>query len=55
MNPETGILRKGREILLTGCHLRTAVEGSGYMRLLPTEYLVILLDEVNFNTLSHAF
>ncbi|KAK4800964.1 hypothetical protein SAY86_021451 [Trapa natans] len=42
---QTGILRKGREILLTGCHLRTAEEGSGCMRLLPTEYLVILLDE----------
>ncbi|OWM88058.1 hypothetical protein CDL15_Pgr016631 [Punica granatum] len=45
VNTQNGILRKGREIFLTGCHLRTAAEGSGYMRLLPTEYLVILLDE----------
>lgn len=41
-----GILKKGREILLTGCYLRTA---AGQPRLLPTEYLVILLDEVSFN------
>ncbi|OAY62583.1 hypothetical protein ACMD2_01183, partial [Ananas comosus] len=34
-----GILRKGRQILLTGCCLRTAVQGSGHPRLLPTEYL----------------
>ncbi|ESQ48230.1 hypothetical protein EUTSA_v10020210mg [Eutrema salsugineum] len=40
-----GILRKGREVLVTGCHLRTAREGCGTPRLLPTEYLVILLDE----------
>uniref|UniRef100_A0A5B7C8V5 Nucleic acid-binding proteins superfamily n=1 Tax=Davidia involucrata TaxID=16924 RepID=A0A5B7C8V5_DAVIN len=40
-----GILKKGREIFLTGCYLRTASGGSGYSRLLPTEYLVILLDE----------
>ncbi|KAF7852035.1 hypothetical protein BT93_L1127 [Corymbia citriodora subsp. variegata] len=45
VNPPNGILKKGREIFLTGCHLRTAAEGSGYPRLLPTEYLVILLDE----------
>ncbi|KAJ4795392.1 Nucleic acid-binding proteins superfamily [Rhynchospora pubera] len=40
-----GILKKGREIFLTGCSLRTATEGSGKARLLPTEYVVILLDE----------
>ncbi|KNA11284.1 hypothetical protein SOVF_136570 isoform A [Spinacia oleracea] len=40
-----GILRKGREVFLTGCYLRSANEGSGHPRLLPTEYLVILLDE----------
>ncbi|XP_020582237.1 LOW QUALITY PROTEIN: uncharacterized protein LOC110025892 [Phalaenopsis equestris] len=40
-----GILKRGREILLTGCSLRLAMEGSGHHRLLPTEYLVILLDE----------
>ncbi|CAN7074632.1 unnamed protein product [Brassica oleracea var. botrytis] len=40
-----GILRKGREVLITGCYLRTAREGCGTPRLLPTEYLVILLDE----------
>ncbi|KAJ7955229.1 Nucleic acid-binding-like protein [Quillaja saponaria] len=44
--PQNGILKKGREIFLTGCYLRTAAAaGSGYPRLLPTEYLVILLDE----------
>ncbi|KAG7625535.1 Cell division control protein 24 OB domain 2 [Arabidopsis thaliana x Arabidopsis arenosa] len=40
-----GILRKGREVLITGCYLRTAREGFGTPRLLPTEYLVVLLDE----------
>ncbi|KAL5541968.1 hypothetical protein UlMin_009678 [Ulmus minor] len=45
VDPQNGILKKGREILLTGCYLRTAAEGSGYPRLLPSEYLVILLDE----------
>ncbi|XP_078148697.1 nucleic acid-binding proteins superfamily [Carex rostrata] len=40
-----GILKKGREIFLTGCSLRTATEGSGKARLLPTEYIIILLDE----------
>ncbi|EOA30024.1 hypothetical protein CARUB_v10013126mg [Capsella rubella] len=40
-----GILGKGREVLLTGCYLRTAREGFGTPRLLPTEYLIILLDE----------
>ncbi|KAF5465102.1 hypothetical protein F2P56_015134 [Juglans regia] len=45
VDPQNGILKKGREILLTGCYLRTAAEGSGCPRLLPTEYLVILLDE----------
>ncbi|MED6130363.1 hypothetical protein PIB30_000260 [Stylosanthes scabra] len=44
-DPQNGILKKGREIFLTGCYLRSASEGSGYPRLLPTEYLVILLDE----------
>ncbi|CAI8599277.1 unnamed protein product [Vicia faba] len=41
----SGILKKGREVLLTGCYLRTTAESSGHPRLLPTEYLVILLDE----------
>ncbi|KAK1277629.1 hypothetical protein QJS04_geneDACA007060 [Acorus gramineus] len=40
-----GILKKGREIFLTGCCLRTAAEGPGHTRLLPTEYMVVLLDE----------
>ncbi|XVF28211.1 hypothetical protein REPUB_Repub15cG0009800 [Reevesia pubescens] len=40
-----GVLKKAREVFLTGCYLRTAREGSGSPRLLPTEYLVILLDE----------
>ncbi|KAF6170942.1 hypothetical protein GIB67_014759 [Kingdonia uniflora] len=43
-SPDNGILRKGREIFLTGCCLRSNRE-SIYSRLLPTEYLVILLDE----------
>ncbi|KAK4265900.1 hypothetical protein QN277_026890 [Acacia crassicarpa] len=42
---ENGILKKGREVFLTGCYLRTASEGVSHPRLLPTEYLVILLDE----------
>ncbi|XP_008809273.1 uncharacterized protein LOC103721024 [Phoenix dactylifera] len=45
VDPHIGILKKGREVLLTGCCLRTAMEGSGKPRLLPTEHLVILLDE----------
>ncbi|XP_050235238.1 uncharacterized protein LOC126683404 [Mercurialis annua] len=45
MDPRSGILKKGREVLLTGCYLRTAREGSGCTRLLPTEYLVLLLDD----------
>lgn len=45
---QNGILKRGREIFLTGCYLRTATGGSGRARLLPTEYLVILLDEVTF-------
>ncbi|MCL7048283.1 hypothetical protein MKW94_005958 [Papaver nudicaule] len=45
VSPDNGILKKGREIFLTGCCLRTATEGSGCRRLLPTEYLVVLLDE----------
>ncbi|XP_057471952.1 uncharacterized protein LOC130760587 [Actinidia eriantha] len=44
-DPNNGILKKGREVFLTGCYLRPAFGGSGYPRLLPTEYLVILLDE----------
>lgn len=46
VDPRNGILKKGREVFLTGCYLRTAREGSGCPRLLPTEYLVILLDDV---------
>ncbi|KAD5507830.1 hypothetical protein E3N88_15533 [Mikania micrantha] len=42
---KNGILRKGRELLLTGCYLRTTTRGSGHLRLLPTEYLLIILDE----------
>ncbi|KAH1094066.1 hypothetical protein GLYMA_14G110000v4 [Glycine max] len=42
---QNGILKRGREIFLTGCYLRTPTGGSGHSRLLPTEYLVILLDE----------
>ncbi|KAK1435878.1 hypothetical protein QVD17_01650 [Tagetes erecta] len=42
---KNGILRKGREIFLTGCYLRTTTRGSGRLRLLPTEYLLIILDE----------
>ncbi|XP_021730330.1 uncharacterized protein LOC110697275 [Chenopodium quinoa] len=45
VSPQNGILRKGREVFLTGCYLRSANEGPGHPRLLPTEYLVILLDE----------
>ncbi|KAA8527373.1 hypothetical protein F0562_034912 [Nyssa sinensis] len=44
-DPNNGILKKGREIFLTGCYLRTASGRSSCPRLLPTEYLVILLDE----------
>ncbi|KAG7029015.1 hypothetical protein SDJN02_10198 [Cucurbita argyrosperma subsp. argyrosperma] len=40
-----GILKKGRQIFLTGCYLRAASGGSGHPRLLPTEYLITLLDE----------
>lgn len=46
-----GILKKGREIFLTGCYLRPGSGGSGNPRLLPTEHLVTLLDEV-FSKLS---
>uniref|UniRef100_A0A7N0UF69 Nucleic acid-binding protein n=1 Tax=Kalanchoe fedtschenkoi TaxID=63787 RepID=A0A7N0UF69_KALFE len=42
---ENGVLKKGREVFLTGCYLRTAAEGTGRPRLLPSEYLVVLLDE----------
>ncbi|KAJ6324672.1 hypothetical protein OIU76_011880 [Salix suchowensis] len=45
VDPQSGILKRGREIFLTGCYLRTAREGCGSTRLLPTEYLVILLDD----------
>ncbi|RWR94299.1 Nucleic acid-binding proteins superfamily isoform 1 [Cinnamomum micranthum f. kanehirae] len=45
VDPNHGLLKKGREIFLTGCHLRSTMEGPGSPRLLPTEYLVILLDE----------
>lgn len=45
VDPGHGILKKGREVFLTGCLLRDATEGSCHPRLLPTEYLVILLDE----------
>ncbi|XP_022138137.1 uncharacterized protein LOC111009381 isoform X2 [Momordica charantia] len=40
-----GILKKGRQIFLTGCYLRAAGGGSGHPRLLPTEYFITLLDE----------
>jgi hypothetical protein len=49
VDPHSGILKRGREIVLTGCYLRTAREGAGPTRLLPTEYLVILLDDVTAN------
>ncbi|CAN1806538.1 hypothetical protein LINPERHAP1_LOCUS24701 [Linum perenne] len=39
VDPRNQILKKGREVFLTGCYLRTAREGSGSPRLLPTEYL----------------
>ncbi|KMT16257.1 hypothetical protein BVRB_3g054110 [Beta vulgaris subsp. vulgaris] len=45
VSPANGILKKGREVFLTGCYLRSANEGSVSPRLLPTDYLVILLDE----------
>ncbi|BBN11032.1 hypothetical protein MPTK1_5g08480 [Marchantia polymorpha subsp. ruderalis] len=46
VDPTSGILRKGREIRLTGCRLRNALSaGSVPPRLLPTEYVIILLDE----------
>lgn len=48
-----GILKKGRQIFLTGCYLRAASGGSGHPRLLPTEYLIILLDEVVKNDFSN--
>jgi hypothetical protein len=44
---EHGVLKKGREVMLTGCFLRTAMGGPGHARILPTEYMVILLDEVS--------
>lgn len=46
IDEQRGVLRKGRELRLTGCRLRTAVvAGSSQTRLLPTEYLVVILDE----------
>ncbi|KAI5080937.1 hypothetical protein GOP47_0004120 [Adiantum capillus-veneris] len=46
VDEQKGIMKKGREVRLTGCRLRTAVvAGSSQTRLLPTEYLVVLLDE----------
>ncbi|GAB2265739.1 hypothetical protein Dimus_000776 [Dionaea muscipula] len=45
VSTSNGILKKGREVFMTGCYLRTFSEGFGHPRLLPTEYLVILLDE----------
>ncbi|KAL8047538.1 hypothetical protein ABFX02_07G006200 [Erythranthe guttata] len=44
-DPDNGILKKGREVLLTGCYLRVATGNSVCARLLPTEYFVVLLDE----------
>ncbi|KAL8481356.1 hypothetical protein ACS0TY_027753 [Phlomoides rotata] len=44
-DPKNGILKKGREVLLTGCYLRVSAGSSGCARLLPTEYFVVLLDE----------
>nr|GME06221.1 Zinc finger protein like [Ipomoea batatas] len=44
-DPSNGILKKGREVFLTGCRLRTTKGFSSRARLLPTEYLAILLDE----------
>ncbi|KAL3626604.1 hypothetical protein CASFOL_030153 [Castilleja foliolosa] len=44
-DPKNGILKKGREVLLTGCYLRVATGSSTCARLLPTEYFVVLLDE----------
>ncbi|GER33395.1 nucleic acid-binding proteins superfamily [Striga asiatica] len=44
-DPKNGILKKGREVLLTGCYLRVATGNSACARLLPTEYFVVLLDE----------
>ncbi|XP_057809720.1 uncharacterized protein LOC131024227 [Salvia miltiorrhiza] len=44
-DPRTGLLKKGREVLLTGCYLRISAGSSGCPRLLPTEYFVVLLDE----------
>ncbi|CAM8889549.1 unnamed protein product [Rhodiola kirilowii] len=45
MESKNGVLKKGREVFLTGCYHRTAAEGTGRPRLLPTEYLIIILDE----------
>ncbi|KAL8153669.1 hypothetical protein V2J09_011429 [Rumex salicifolius] len=45
VSTEYGILRKEREVILTGCYLRSGSEGFGHPRLLPTEYMIILLDE----------
>ena len=56
VDPNNGILKRGREIRLTGCRLRTAVVSkSSQIRLLPTEYLVVLLDEVSLSLISLFF
>ncbi|KAH9566237.1 hypothetical protein CY35_04G120500 [Sphagnum magellanicum] len=44
IEPNNAILKTGREIRLAGCRLRSA-PGLAQPRLLPTEFLVILLDE----------
>lgn len=46
VDSKNGVLKKGRVVFLTGCYLRTAAESAGRPRLLPTEYLVVVLDEV---------
>ncbi|KAG6431372.1 hypothetical protein SASPL_109451 [Salvia splendens] len=45
VDPSNGLLKKGREVLLTGCYLRVSTGSSGCPRLLPTEYFVVVLDE----------
>ncbi|KAM7279317.1 hypothetical protein ACFE04_006451 [Oxalis oulophora] len=54
VSPQNGCLKKGREIYLTGCYLRTAREGCGSPRLL-SEYVVILLDEDDDEMLLATF
>ncbi|KAF3776532.1 hypothetical protein EJ110_NYTH47743 [Nymphaea thermarum] len=55
VDPMNSLLKKGREIYLTGCHLRNTRQGSGHLRLLPTEYLVIILDEVSNEFCSSSY